>query len=134
MTTITTASAPLFFLAIKMNAVFSTICAIFMLALPNEINYLLGIEATLTVQITGLLLLLFAARLIYILGNQTIMNSEAWSIAIGDLLWVAFSAILVIVFQTSFSVSGIVLIVTVALFVFGFAIAQISSLRRTKSA
>jgi hypothetical protein len=121
MYSVTRARNPLFFTAITINAVFSILCGLVMAATPNTVAVWLGITRTADIVAVGVFLLGFAGLLLWIRWRGRIFVPMAWGIVIGDLGWVAYSAVLVGGFSQHFTGLGLWLIADVALLVGLFA-------------
>jgi hypothetical protein len=125
---------PLFFTAITANAVFSSLCGLVMAATPTTVAGWLGITRTADIVAIGVFLLGFAGFMLWIRSRGRIVAPVAWGIVIGDLGWVAYSAVLVGGFSQHFSTFGLWLIVDVALLVGAFAGLQARGLLRPHEA
>jgi hypothetical protein len=121
MYSVTQTRNPLFFTAITANAVFSSLCGLVMAATPTTVAGWIGITRTADIVAIGLFLLGFAGLLLWIRWRGRIVTPMAWGIVIGDLGWVAYSAVLVGGFSQHFTGLGLWLIADVALLVGLFA-------------
>jgi hypothetical protein len=132
MSNVTQTQNPLFFTAIAINAVFSILCGLVMAATPAAVAGWLGITRTADIVAIGVFLLGFAGFLLWIRSRGRVATPVAWGIVIGDLGWVAYSAVLVGSFSQHFTVLGLWLIVDVALLVGAFAVLQARGLLRPR--
>ncbi len=101
---------PLFFMAIKANAVFSAFCGIAMIFFSNEINVFMQAEVNIGLTGIGVFLVLFALWLAYIISTNTVRKLDAWAIVIGDFIWVLFTELLISFYTQDFSIAGLFLI------------------------
>ncbi len=122
--------APLFFNAVRWNAVFSAICGALMALGSGWVAGWLGIEAGWILVGIGAGLLLFSLRLYLIERAGEVPRAEAWIIIGGDLAWVIFSAVLLAAYATAFSPLGRILIGATALAVLALAAAKWTGVRR----
>jgi hypothetical protein len=114
---------------LKMNAVFSALSAAAMLLAADWVARQLGLPGPANVYAVAIFLLIFAAQLGNIVRTGMIRTWEIVAIIVGDLLWVAGSIVLGVLYFRSFSTIGAVLVDIVALAVLIFAIVQIRGLR-----
>ena len=119
---------------LKMNAVFSGLSAVAMLLAANWVAEQVGLPGPANVYAVAVFLLFFAAQLGNIVRTQEIRTWEIVAIIIGDLMWVAGSVVLGILYVQSFSTIGAVLVDVVALAVLIFAVMQIRGLREFRRA
>jgi hypothetical protein len=131
---ITQTHNPLFFTAITINAAFSSLCGLVMAATPATVASWLGITRTADIVAVGVFLLGFAGFLLWIRSRGRIVAPLAWGIVVGDLGWVAYSAVLVAGFAEHFTALGVWLIVDVAALVGLFAALQAWGLVRPREA
>ncbi len=115
---------------LKMNAVFSGLSAVAMLLAANWVAEQVGLPGPANVYAVAVFLLIFAAQLGNIVRTQAIRSWEIVAIIIGDLMWVAGSVVLGILYFQSFSTIGAVLVDVVALAVLIFAVIQMRGLRK----
>ena len=123
-------SNPLFFTAIKANALFSGLCGLAMLLLANGINNYMQARVIIDLPGTGIFLMLFALWLIYIVIKNRVGRTTAWAIVLGDLLWVLFTFLLITCYTGDFALRGLLLIGFTGLVVGVFATLQALSLLR----
>jgi len=112
-------------LALAANAVFSLSSALFMLFRPALVGEWLGIHAHLILQLVGIGLVIFAIELIYQATRQRVATWRALLASVADFSWVAGSIVLLLAFPQLFSPSGNVLVLAVAVVVFGFGAWQL---------
>lgn len=115
--------------ALSMNAVFSATSAILMLLAAGWVAEQVGLPGSANVYAVAVFLLFFAANLWNIVRTRKIRTWEIVSIISGDLLWVAGSIVLGIIYFRSFTTIGALMVDGVALAVLIFAIMQIRGLR-----
>lgn len=115
--------------ALRLNAWFSGISAIFLLLAAPWVATQLGLPSPLNVYVVGGFLVLFSLQLANIVRTGTIRRWEVLAIIAGDLAWVGASLVLVALFYPALTVMGLVLVDVVALAVLFFAIQQIRGLR-----
>ena len=128
MTYINNESNPLFYSAIKANAVFSTICGLTMLLFANEIIDIMQAGEKIDLLGTGIFLILFACWLFFIIKNNSVGRPFAWAIVIGDLAWVLFTIVLLTCYTADIALQGLLLIGFTGLVVGIFAGLQAMSL------
>ena len=114
--------------ALRMNALFSSISALLLLIAAPWIATQLGLASALPVYIVGAGLVLFALQLWNIVRTGEIRRWEVKSIIGGDIAWVIGSAVLVALFYSQITLTGLLLVDFVALAVLYFAIQQIRGL------
>lgn len=115
--------------ALKWNAAFSATSAILMVVGAGWLAAELGLPGPLPIYIVAAFLLVFALALGNIVRTREYRNWEISSIIIGDLVWVAASAVLVAIFFDALTTTGLLLVDAVALIVLIFAIQQIRGLK-----
>ncbi len=120
--------------ALKLNAAFSGISAILLIAAGGWVAVQLGLPSALNVYVVAGFLLLFSLQLWNIVRTRTIRTWEIASIIVGDLAWVIASLVLVALYYRSLTTTGLVLVDIVALAVLIFAIMQIRGLREYRRA
>lgn len=114
---------------LSVNAVFSAVSALLMLAAGDWIGRQLGIDSAVPVYVVAGLLLGFALQLGNIVHTRRIRTWEITGIISGDIAWVVASVVLAGLHYQSISTSGLMLIDIVALAVLFLAMAQIRGLR-----
>lgn len=114
---------------LSVNAVFSAVSALLMLAAGDWIGRQLGIDSAVPVYVVAGLLLGFALQLGNIVRTRRIRTWEITGIISGDIAWVVASVVLAGLHYQSISTSGLMLIDIVALAVLFLAMAQIRGLR-----
>ena len=115
--------------ALRLNAWFSGVSAIFLLLAAPWVATQLGLPGPLNVYVVGGFLVLFSLQLANIVRTGAIRRWEVLAIIAGDLAWVGASLVLVALFYPALTVVGLVLVDVVALAVLFFAIQQIRGLR-----
>lgn len=131
--TLTRAQFGLFFDAIAINSVFSGICGLTMVLGASAVAGWLGIETAWWIMMIGAFLMIFSLRLLMIRRQGRADLAEAWSIVVGDVAWVVFSGVLLVVYRSEFSDLGRILIAGTGLIVLGLALTQTLGLRRRPS-
>jgi len=114
---------------LTLNAMFSTVSAIAMLLAADWVAGQVGLPGPGNVYAVAIFLVIFAAQLANIVRTGKIRTWEIVAIIAGDLLWVAGSVVLGVLYFRSFTTIGAVMIDAVALAVLIFAIMQIRGLR-----
>jgi hypothetical protein len=115
--------------ALKMNAVFSGVSALFLFAAANWLATQLGLADATPVYIVAAILAVFAIQLAAIVRSRKIRFLEVAGIIGGDLAWVLASMVLVGLYYESITTTGLMLIDVVAMAVLTFAVLQIRGLR-----
>lgn len=115
--------------ALRLNAWFSGVSAVFLLLAAPWIAAQLGLAGSLPVYVVGSLLIVFALQLANIVRTGTIRTPEIIGIIAGDLAWVIGSIALVAMFYARLTIPGLVLVDIVTLAVLFFAVQQIRGLR-----
>ncbi len=114
---------------LTMNAIFSAFSAVTMLLAADWVARQVGLPGPANVYAVAIFLVFFALQLGNIVRTGTIRTWEIVAIIVGDLLWVAGSVVLGVLYFRSFSMIGAVLVDAVALAILIFAIMQIRGLR-----
>ncbi|MDX1404794.1 MAG: hypothetical protein R3192_09660 [Woeseiaceae bacterium] len=114
--------------SLGMNALFSAISGCLMLLFADWIAAQLGLAGPASVYGVAVFLLIFAAQLANIRRTGVIRDWEIVGIIAGDLAWVAASVVLAVMYRTSISAIGLLLIDSVALVVLAFALMQMRGL------
>ncbi|TVR52113.1 MAG: SRPBCC family protein [Puniceicoccaceae bacterium] len=112
------------------NAVFSFLSGTILLLRPETVAGWLGLEGTLVLILIGAGLLLFAADLIWQATRPRLLTWRALGATSGDLLWIAATAVVLLIFPESFSAAGRLLLLGVAAAVGGFAVWQWAGIDR----
>ena len=123
------AYASLLLSALRLNAWFSGVSALFLLLAAPWVAAQLGLPGTLNVYVVGGFLVLFSLQLANIVRTGSIRRWEVIAIIAGDLAWVGASLVLVVLFYPALTTAGLVLVDLVALAVLCFAIQHIRGLR-----
>jgi hypothetical protein len=119
--------------ALRLNAWFSAISALLLLAAAPWVAAQLGLPGPLNVYVVGVFLVVFSLQLANIVRTGTIRNWEVAAIITGDLAWVVGSVVLVALFYPAITLTGLVLVDVIAIAVLFFAIQQIRGLRELRS-
>ena len=120
--------------ALRMNAMFSSISALALLAAAPWLAVQLGLNTAVPVYVVGAGLILFALQLWNIVRTRQIRAWEVRGIIGGDLAWVVCSAVLVALFYSQMTLPGLLLVDLVAIAVLYFAIQQFRGLRQLQRA
>ena len=115
--------------ALRLNAVFSGSSALLLVIAGPWIAVQLGLSNATPVYATAGLLAIFALQLWNIVRTRKIRTIEIVGIILGDIAWVVGSVILVALFYSSVTTTGLLLVDVVAIAVLYFAIQQIRGLR-----
>jgi len=115
--------------ALRMNAVFSAVSALFLFAAAPWLAAQLGLADATPVYIVAAVLTLFAIQLSAIVRTRKIRFLEVAVIIAGDLAWVLASIFLVALYYELITTLGLILIDVVAIAVLTFAVLQIRGLR-----
>ena len=119
--------------ALKANASFSGVSALLMFLFADWIASQLGLAGTLSIYVVAGFLVLFSIQLFSIVKSRKIKQAEILGIIGGDLAWVIASIVLVTIYYSNLTISGLVVVDVVALAVLAFAIAQIRGLNRYRA-
>ena len=119
--------------AIAWNAGFSGISAVLMLLTARWLAPQLGLAGPLPIYVVAGGLVLFALQLGNIVRTRNYRGWEIGGIILGDLAWVAASAVLVAMYFERLTTAGLILVDAVALIVLVLAIQQIRGLRLQRS-
>jgi hypothetical protein len=115
--------------ALLANALFATICAMFMILGTGAVGTLLGVEAPLVIRGIGFGLVLFAADLIHQATRPRMATWRALYASVADFLWVLGTLVGIVLFPAALSTSGLVTVLAVAGIVFAFGIWQLVGIR-----
>jgi Polyketide cyclase / dehydrase and lipid transport len=117
--------------ALFINAVFSATCALLLLTLPELVGDLLGLQIPFILRLVGVGLLFFSVDLVHQATQLWLTTWRVLYASIGDFLWVIGSMLGLLLFPRLFSVTGVAIVIVVALVVFAFGIWQIWGIDRT---
>ncbi len=106
--------------ALLTNAVFSLSSALLMIFQPSLVGNWLGISAPLILQAVGVGLVIFAVDLFHQATRHRIATWRALYASVADFLWVIGTFILLVLFPSTLSLTGVALVISVALAVFLF--------------
>jgi hypothetical protein len=115
--------------ALRVNAIFSGVSALFLFAAASWLAAQLGLADATPVYIVAALLTIFAIQLSAIVRSRKIRIHEVAGIIGGDLAWVVASIVLVALYYESITTTGLMLIDVVTIAVLTFAVLQIRGLR-----
>ena len=115
--------------ALRMNAVFSGVSALFLFVTASWLAAQFGLADATPVYIVAGLLTVFAIQLAVIVRSRKIRILEVAGIIGGDIAWVVASIVLVALYYESITATGLMLIDIVAIAVLTFAVLQIRGLR-----
>jgi len=115
--------------ALRLNAIFSGTSALLLLVAAPWVAAQLGLASVTPVYVTGALLAVFALQLGNVVRTQRIRAAEIAAFVGGDLAWVVATVVLVALFYSSLTTTGLLLVDFVAIAVLFFAIQQIRGLR-----
>lgn len=115
--------------ALQLNAIFSGTSAVSLLVAAPWIAVQLGLPGPLPVYFVGGFLVFFALQLANIVRTGNIRTWEVVGVIAGDLAWVLGTIMLIGLFYSSLTTVGLLMVDTVALAVFTFAVLQIRGLR-----
>ena len=96
--------------ALRMNAAFSSISALTLLAAGPWIAAQLGLGDAVPVYITGALLAGFALQLWNIVRTRAFRGWQIRSIIGGDIAWVVGTAVLVALYYSQLTITGLLLV------------------------
>lgn len=112
------------------NAIFSSTSGILLTLCASPLAGFMGIINDSQLLIVGINLLVFAGFLLWLVKRPSLPRPLVWSVVIGDILWVLFSGLGLVVVPHQLSQAGVYLILLVAALVAGFALTQIYFLTR----
>ena len=115
--------------ALRLNAAFSAMSTLFLIAAGGWVADQLGLPDPLTVYIVAAGLALFALQLGLIVRSRRIRTWEVRAVIGGDLAWVLATAVVIGLFHEVMTTIGLVMLDVVALVVAVFAALQIRGLR-----
>ena len=119
--------------ALLANAAFSAVSGFLIVLLDGRLSALLGI-VELQLWPIGVMLLGFAAYLVWFATRPTVNSGGAMSIILSDLAWVAGTVILLLGWNDLFSTAGVWLLGGIGVVVFLLAELQWLGLRRLRLA
>lgn len=115
--------------ALRLNALFSGASALALFSAAGWIATQLGLDDTVLVYATAVVLVLFALKLANIVRTGVVRSWEIAGIIGADIAWVAASLVLVAIFYGSLTTVGLILVDAVAVVVLVLAIQQYRGLR-----
>lgn len=116
--------------ALVANALFSGASGVILALGARPLAAFLGLDNALYLIVTGVLLLLYAADLLYVATRPTVNRTAAWLAVALDLLWVTGSAAILLGGWLSLTTAGKWAVGIVAELVFLFALFQYLGIRR----
>ncbi len=125
--------SPLLLKALRLNALFSGSSALLLLLAGPWMAAQLGLASATPIYATAGLLAVFALQLWNIVRTRKIRTLEIAAIILGDIAWVLGSVILVVLFYSSLTTTGLLLVDLVGVAVLYFAIQQVRGLRAWRS-
>ena len=129
----TMSDSPLLLKALRLNALFSGSSALLLLLAGPWMAAQLGLASATPIYATAGLLAVFALQLWNIVRTRKIRTLEIAAIILGDIAWVLGSVILVVLFYSSLTTTGLLLVDLVGVAVLYFAIQQVRGLRAWRS-
>lgn len=116
--------------AVVANALFSGLSGVVLALGARPIAPFLGLDNPLILTIIGVLLLLYAAGLLYVATRSTVNRTAAWLAVALDLLWVAGSVAILLGGWLPLTTAGKWAVGIIAELVFLFALFQYLGIRR----
>ena len=110
---------------LTINSIFSCISGLTLLMFSGRLGTLMNITEVFILQLIGANLLVFAAFVLFVQQKQATNKVLVYLISILDWLWVLGSGVIVILRLFSLSMTGYLLISSVALFVAYLAFHQV---------
>jgi len=118
--------------ALITNAVFSTLCGIFMFWQHQWLSSHIPLFAA-DWKSLAMSLIVFAISLVTLASKRNWAIKWAFSILVGDVIWVVLTSVLLISYFSLLSSVGVSLVVAVNLFVGSFAFFQYVGLRHVET-
>lgn len=114
-----------------LNALFSTLCAVVMLAAPQVVADAIGLPWPLALSVIGAGLLVFAAQLVWV-GRS---GHRRWAMVstLEDFAWVAATPVVLVWLWPQFTLPGVAILVSVAVLVELLGTWQWLALRRSRA-
>ena len=116
----------------QLNVLSTAACAIGMLVSRGTLHTFFGLDTPLPLDVLAVGLLAYAGALAVVSRQETIERSTLMAFAIVDALWVAGSAVVLLLFWDQLTPSARVLVIAVALAVEVFATLQYRAAGRVK--
>lgn len=129
---ITGTQSRLLFGAMLANGVFSAVSGLIMLLFSGPIASRIGLAEPAWLIGTGVVLLLFGARLIRLGRSGSVQRSEAIAISAMDLAWVVGTVALALAVPGLFNVTGVWVVIAIAAVVLTFFDCQAYALWKTR--
>ena len=117
--------------ALKANAIFSAVSGLVLAAGAVPMSDLIGAPTWLTL-VVGIGLLPWAALVWRYSTRDEIRTAEAWSVVVGDEIWLVGTIVLLLMYPTALTAEGNALAAVVGLIVAAFAVAQMMGIRAMK--
>lgn len=117
-------------LALRGNGVFSLISGAAALLLASSVSTLLGLPSPVLIMVTGVILLGYAAALLFATSRGMVTPQLGWTAVVLDVLWVVGSGVLIFSGVLDMTPAGKWLIAILADIVLLFAVLQTIGLRR----
>ena len=109
---------------LQLNAVSTAACAIGMFATRGTLYSLFGLDAPILLDVLAAGLLVYAGALAFAAHRQPVTRQALLAFTVADALWVAASAIVLLVFWSQLAPVARLLVIVVALVVEVFATLQ----------
>jgi hypothetical protein len=109
---------------LQLNAVSTAACALGMLAARGTLFPLFGLDAPLLLDLLAVGLLAYAASLAWVAHRRPVTRQALMAFTVADVLWVAASAIVLLLFWSQLGAVARFLVIAVALVVEVFATLQ----------
>ena len=109
---------------LQLNAMATAACAIGMLATRGALHSLFGLDTSMPLDIIAIGLLLYAAALTVTAQQQPVTRQALMLFSIADAVWVAASAVLLVLFWSELAPMARFLVIAVATVVEVFATLQ----------
>lgn len=116
--------------ALQGNGLFSVLSGLVLLLGAGPLSTFLGITPALALSISGVILLLYGADLLYVARRDPPRRALAWAAVVLDVLWVVGSALVLWQGWLPLTTAGRWAVILVAEVVGLFAIAQFVGIRR----
>jgi hypothetical protein len=119
---------------LQLNAVATAACALGILATRGTLHSLFGLEAPLLLDVLAVGLLAYAGALAFAARHQPLSRQALIAFTVADAMWVAASAIVLVLFWAQLAPLARLLVIAVALVVEAFATLQFRAAGRVTSA
>lgn len=115
---------------LQLNAVSTMACGLGMLAARGSLHSLFGLDAPLLLDVLAVGLLIYAGALAFAARRQPVTRQALMAFTIGDAVWVAASAVVLVLFWAQLAPVARLLVIAVALVVEVFATLQFRAARQ----